>query len=90
MRTLGWRVGMRCWPHGLRQASITAALRKAADRGIPLLEVLPATGHAAGSVRIVLKYFDQEHSRQGELARLVAGTLALPRSRLAVEVAGWG
>jgi integrase/recombinase XerC len=82
VRTLGWRVGMRCWPHGLRHASITAALRGAADRGIPLPEVLPATGHAPGSVRIVLEYFDHDHSRQGELARLVAGVLALPRSNL--------
>jgi integrase len=73
---------MRCRPHGLRHASITAALRGAADRGIPLPEVLPATGHAPGSVRIVLKYFDHDHSRQGELARLVAGVLALPRSNL--------
>jgi integrase/recombinase XerC len=90
VRTLGWRVGMRCWPHGLRHASITAALRGAADRGIPLPEVLPATGHAPGSVRIVLRYFDHDHSRQGELARLVAGVLALPRSNLPVARLGTG
>jgi len=39
---------MRCWLHGLRNASITAALRGAVDRGIPLPEVLSAT---PGSVR---------------------------------------
>jgi hypothetical protein len=59
-----------------------------ADRGIPLPEVLPATGHAAGSVGIVLRYYDHDRSRQGELARLVAGCLALPRSRIAGELAG--
>ena len=46
-----------------------------AERGIPLPEVLPATGHAQGSVRVVLGYFDRGASQQGELARRVAQTL---------------
>ena len=46
VRTLGWRVGLHCWPHGLRHASITAALRGAVDQGIPLPEVLTARPEA--------------------------------------------
>jgi integrase len=75
VRRLGERPGLRVWPHGLRHASITAVLAQAADRGIPLPEVFTATGHAAASVRVVLGYYDRGHSRQGEIAQLVARTV---------------
>jgi hypothetical protein len=44
--------------------------RPAAERGIPLPEILETTGHARGSVRVVLEYYDLL-----ELSSLVAGTL---------------
>jgi hypothetical protein len=47
-----------------------------ADRGIPLPEVLNATGHARASVRVVLGYYDAEASRQGQIAGWVAGGLS--------------
>lgn len=47
-----------------------------AERGLALPEVFAATGHALASVAVVMEYFDQGRSRQGELARLVAGTVA--------------
>ena len=75
VRRLGEDLGLQVRPHGLRHASITSVLTLAADRGLPFPEVLAATGHARGSVAVVLAYFDQGRSRQGELARLVAGTV---------------
>jgi integrase/recombinase XerC len=73
VRRLGEELGLRVRPHGLRHSSITAAVRVAAERGLPLPEVLSATGHAPGSLRLVMAYYDLATSRQGELARLVAG-----------------
>ncbi len=81
VRTLGERLGVKLWPHGLRHASITAVLRVAADRGMPLPEVLLATGHARSSVGVVLGYYDLLANRQGEIARLVAGTLGAVAAR---------
>jgi hypothetical protein len=75
-------------PHGLRHASITVVLRVAAERGIPLPEVLPATGHARGSVRVVLGYYDAGASRQGELARRVAQAALRGRRRAATPARG--
>ncbi len=75
VRRLGEELGLRVRPHGLRHASITSVLTLAAQRGVPLAEVFAATGHARGSVAVVLDYFDLGRSRQGELARLVAGTV---------------
>jgi integrase/recombinase XerC len=76
VRRLGEEVGVRARPHGLRHASITSVLRLAADRGVPLPEVFAATGHAPASVGVVLGYYDRGRSRQGELARAVAATVA--------------
>ncbi|HEV7507653.1 MAG TPA: tyrosine-type recombinase/integrase [Thermoanaerobaculia bacterium] len=78
VRRLGEELGLSVRPHGLRHASITSVLTLAAERGVPLSEVLAATGHARGSVGVVVGYFDLGMSRQGDLARLVAGTVANP------------
>jgi hypothetical protein len=75
VRRLGEELGLRVRPHGLRHASITSVLALAAQFGVPLTEVFAATGHARGSVAVVMGYFDLDRSRQGELARLVAGTV---------------
>jgi integrase/recombinase XerC len=73
VRRLGEDLGLEVRPHGLRHASITSVLTLAADRGLALPEVLTATGHVRASIAVVLGYFDEGRSRQGELARLVAG-----------------
>jgi hypothetical protein len=35
-------------PHSLRHTEITMTLQVAAERGMPLPDVLPSTGHARG------------------------------------------
>ena len=88
MRRLGEELGVRVRPHGLRHASITSVLTLAADRGLPMPEVLAATGHARASIAVVLAYFDQGRSRQGELARLVAGTVEGGGSKAGGKIGG--
>lgn len=73
LRTLGRRAGVsRARPHGLRHLAITTALEQAAERGIPIEEVLAFSGHAKSSVAILLRYRDRLGDRQGEIAGLVA------------------
>ncbi len=50
VRRLGEELGVRVRPHGLRHTSITSVLTVAANRGLPLPEVLAATGHARASI----------------------------------------
>jgi integrase len=77
VRRLGDGLGLRVRPHGLRHASITAELLAAAERGVPLPEVLGATGHAPGSLLVAMRYYDLGESRQGELVRAVARGLGV-------------
>jgi integrase/recombinase XerC len=75
VRTLGQRVGLHVWCHGLRHSSITAALDAAGKAGIGLDKVKAHSRHAA--IGTLLIYAD-EHDRQGTqrtLSDLVAGTL---------------
>ena len=55
-----------------RHLAITTALEQAAERGIPIEEVLAFSGHAKSSVAILLRYRDRLGDRQGEIAGLVA------------------
>jgi integrase/recombinase XerC len=75
VRTLGQRVGLHVWCHGLRHSSITAALDAAGKAGIGLDKVKAHSRHAA--IGTLLIYAD-EHDRQGTqrtLSDLVALTL---------------
>ncbi len=63
----------RTRPHGLRHTAITAAMVEAGKEGIPIEEVLSYSGHAKGSLHLLLTYRDRLRDRQGELARRVAG-----------------
>jgi len=62
VRELGQRVGLHVWCHGLRHASITAALDAAGKVGIGLDKVKAHSRHAA--IGTLLIYAD-EHDRQG-------------------------
>jgi integrase/recombinase XerC len=63
----------RTRPHGLRHTAITLAMEEAGRLGIPVEEVLTYSGHAKGSLPLLLTYRDRIRDRQGELAGLVAG-----------------
>lgn len=63
----------RTRPHGLRHTAITSAMEEAGREGIPIEEVLSYSGHAKGSLHLLLTYRDRLRDRQGELARRVAG-----------------
>ena len=75
VRTLGQRVGLHVWCHGLRHSSITAALDVAGKAGLGLDKVRAHSRHAA--IGTLLVYAD-EHDRIGTqktLGDLVAATL---------------
>jgi integrase/recombinase XerC len=63
----------RTRPHGLRHTAITTAMEEAGRLGIPIEEVLAYSGHAKGSLPLLLAYRDRIRDRQGEIAGLVAG-----------------
>ncbi len=63
----------RTRPHGLRHTTITTAMEEAGRLGIPIEEVLAYSGHAKGSLPLLLAYRDRIRDRQGEIASLVAG-----------------
>lgn len=76
VRECGRRVGLHVWCHGLRHASITAALEAAPKAGIGLDKVRAHSRHR--SIGTLLVYGD-EHDRVGvqkALAELVASQLS--------------
>jgi hypothetical protein len=63
VRTLGWQVGLRCWPHGLRHASITAALARlnlpaarSSSGGRSLVGALPRLHSKTRALAVVCLY----------------------------------
>ncbi|MEI8334466.1 MAG: tyrosine-type recombinase/integrase, partial [Chloroflexota bacterium] len=62
-------IDQRVTPHGLRHASITAAL----DGGVGVREVLAHSRHA--DVRTVLMYDDRRRDDGGRIAALVAAEI---------------
>jgi integrase/recombinase XerC len=76
VRTVGERIGLHVWCHGLRHSSITTALDLAAKHRMGLEKVKAHSRHRA--IGTLLTYHD-EHDRQGtqrRLSDLVASTLS--------------
>lgn len=73
---------------GAARTSRARADQAAIARGLALPEVLAATGHERASIAVVLGYFDEGRSRQGELARLVAGTVVAGSQRASGDIRG--
>ncbi len=72
VRYLGDKAGVRTRPHGLRHTAITVAVERAAELGRPLMDVLAYSGHAPGSVGLLVRYRDVYDDHQGQIASLVA------------------
>ncbi len=72
VRYLGAKAGVRTRPHGLRHTAITVAVERAAELGRPLMDVLAYSGHAPGSVALLVRYRDVFDDHQGQIASLVA------------------
>jgi len=75
VRTVGERIGLHVWCHGLRHSSITTALDLASKHGMGLEKVKAHSRHRA--IGTLLTYHD-EHDRTGtqrRLSDLVASTL---------------
>lgn len=76
VRTLGQRVGLHVWCHGLRHTSITQAAELGQRAGLGLDKIRAHSRHR--TIATLMLYVD-EHDRQttqATLADLVAGTVA--------------
>ena len=67
-------MGIHAAPHGLRHTAITEACKAAQAAGIGLEEVLDFSRHK--DVKVLMLYRDRERNVQGQLASLIAWTVA--------------
>lgn len=75
VRTLGQRVGLHVWCHGLRHTSITQAAELGQQAGLGLDKIRAHSRHR--SITTLMVYIDEHQQAQTQrtLADLVAGTL---------------
>ena len=72
VQSLGKKVGIKAWPHGLRHTGITHACIAAQQNGFSLEEVLDFSRHSRKSIATLMIYRDRQHNVQGKLASLVS------------------
>jgi integrase/recombinase XerC len=70
VRDYGRECGFALRPHGFRHTAITSAMVTAAERRIPFEEVMQFSRHK--TITMLMRYRDQLHNRQPELADAVA------------------
>jgi integrase/recombinase XerC len=82
VRTLGQKVGLHVWCHGLRHTAITTAIERGQQAGVGLDRIVAFSRHR--NLATMLIYRD-EHDRsavQRTLGDLVAGTLDTPAANV--------
>jgi integrase len=75
VRTLGQRIGIHVWCHGLRHASITAAIEEGQRAGIGLEQVRAFSRHQALATMLLYRDERDREQVQKRLTDLVADTL---------------
>jgi integrase/recombinase XerC len=77
VRTLGRRVGLHVWCHGLRHAAITTAIEKGQQAGVGLDQIRHFSRHRVLATMLVYRDEHDRSTTQRTLADVVAATIGV-------------